>query len=134
MTTLMVLMAGFALGGDGKERILEETEQRLAIAGYWEGVLQDNHGKGKVSFKVKLEPERYRTDFWDVDCRWIDEGRGKCRAVNRSDKWIFYGIYKRESGQLIICYAHQGHDRPTRFQPERNQFLLILKPVNPLGK
>jgi hypothetical protein len=129
MTTLMVLMAGLAMGSDGTERNSAETEQRLGIWGYWEGIEQNVQNGEPNSLDVELAPGW----FSGLSCKWFDESGGKCRFIV-GDKWIFFGIYKRESGRLVICYVDNGHDRPTRFQPDGNKRLLILKPAKPPGK
>jgi hypothetical protein len=131
MTTVMVFMAGLALGSDGTERVSAETEQRLAISGNWEGVLKSWTGGKLKTWKLELGPDWMKVAR-KLTCRWIDEGQGKCRVIldGEHDR---YGIYKREAGQLVICYAYSG-DRPTSFHANPRQPLLILKPVHPPGK
>jgi hypothetical protein len=135
MTTLMVLMAGLVLNSDGTEGISTKAEQRLAIAGYWEGMVQFAIGETPNAelrtLQVRFDRGWY-VGAWGVDCKWTDEGRGRCRFTI-DGKQNGYGIYKRESGQLVICYVQVG-SRPTRFRAERDQVLLILKPASPPGK
>jgi hypothetical protein len=133
MTTLMVLMAGLTLGNDGTERISAETEQRLAIGGYWGGIAQSADTGVLETHQVRLEPDLLiwvgKLGEHATNGNWIDEGQGKCRFGRRS----CYGIFKRESGQLVICYGERG-ERPARFQADAHNYLLILKPVKPPKK
>jgi hypothetical protein len=131
MTTLMVLMAGLTLGSDGTEWISTETDQRLAIDGYWEGVDRDFVTRGPRTLGVRLEPGRtiwVSIGFENAwDCQWVDEGRGRCQFIYNAN--VRYGIYKRVQGQLIICYAAPGHSRPIAFFADEGYSLLILKPA-----
>jgi hypothetical protein len=132
MSALLVLMAGLALGSDGTDRTSTETEQRLAIDGYWGGIVQISSQNEMVTYKVKLEPGRTMLvilGLW-INQTWVDEGQGKCRLI-RDRKFIGYGIYKRERGQLVICCGDLGNGRPIAFQADETHNLFILKPTKP---
>jgi hypothetical protein len=139
MTTLMVLMAGLTLGSDVTERIPTETEQRLAIDGYWEGILQTVSNDKTSIYKVRLEPASLTRVYEDkcrmtYPCNWTDDGQGTCRLVFANGDSILYGIYKREGRQLTICYQNPGYGRPAKFRVDQAHNLLILKPAKPPKK
>jgi hypothetical protein len=72
---MMAMVAGMALASDGMERGLTETEQPLAIEGYWEGTEQMffDHPRagGLITLRVALEPGLI-TNVVEANCRWID--------------------------------------------------------------
>jgi hypothetical protein len=136
MTTWMVLMAGLALGSDGTEQISTETEQRFAFDGYWDGVQQgiDPMEDLPITCDVKFEPGWATLCGLRMNFKWVDQGRGKCRLILMNGSLIYHGLYKRASGQLVICYGHSGQGRPTAFEVNKTQNLLILNPVKPPKK
>jgi len=130
---MLALVAGIAVGSDGTEPISTETEQRLAIGGYWEGVAYSVDSGGMKTRNARVEPGLVIEDNgikWF--CRWSDEGRGRCQLIVDGVRSLPC-IYKREAGQLIICYGY-GNRRPTRFHADKTQILLILKPAKPPKK
>jgi hypothetical protein len=137
MTSMIVLMAGLAVGSDGTEQISTETGY-LAIEGCWEGIRQYPYRHQLESDKVRLEPGQIillrgnGTPKGTTPCKWIDEGRGKCQLILIDQ--VCHGIYKRERGQLVVCYGDIGHGRPTSFHPDETQTRLILKQTKPPGK
>jgi hypothetical protein len=135
---MMALVAGLAVGSDGTERISTETKS-LAIEGYWEGVKWyiDPFEDQPITCIVKFEPGWVIIDGLRINSKWLDEGRGKCRLI-QNGSLINHAIYKRETGQLVICCAIRG-DRPVRFQPRfdgnlSETILYILKPAKPPKK
>jgi len=62
MTALtLALVAGLAVGSDGRERISEETEQHFLGSGYWEGTLKVLDFLGLETGSIKLGPG---THYW----------------------------------------------------------------------
>lgn len=147
MTALMVaLVAGMVVGSDAVERISTETAERLAIDGCWEGTwngpVPSRHVSGYGLCNVRIKPGEISLKgdkflVWLGIDRWIDEGKGKCRIGNG-----WQGIYKRQGGRLIICFVNVDSDlpailqdpRPTIFQANERQVLLIIKPTKPPKK
>ena len=145
MSALMVLMAGLTVGSDETERILAETEQRLAIAGYWEGTGEGNLGtvaRRTVDVQVEsgflLYKPRGGAAWIELACQWVDEGNGKCRflvvnprtTIRRELEEWWDGIYKREAGCLTISLRKSNKGRqPLAVQSGDDHLLLILKRV-----
>jgi hypothetical protein len=142
---MRALVAGMALGSDGMERTLTETEQRLAIAGDWEGTWNGSipcrWAGTQRTCTVRLNPESMSLQGNGFTAgfslgTWIDEGKGYFR-IEFEHHLQWWGIYKREYGCLVICLVQVDSGlpliiqapRPTRFQPGKDQALLILKPA-----
>jgi hypothetical protein len=106
-----------------------KTEQRLAIEGYWEGVVKVGAIGEIHTYKVRLEPGRINLGGVETECAWIDEGRGMCQFVLFSNGLVGHGIYRREKGQLVICLGQIGIPRPTRIHMGPGYNIYTLKPA-----
>jgi hypothetical protein len=84
-----------------------------------------------VTAAVNYTPGMSSWNGIEWNCRWIDEGHGKCQMI--ADNYIAKGIYKREAGKLIICLP-SGGNRPTEFRATDANYLLFLHPAKPLKK
>jgi hypothetical protein len=136
MTALMIVfMAMMAAGNDGQERVLTETDQLLCLEGLWKETF---HSVGPGNDPAERDIIFNKTSRWGlsgaVDCRhgffWVDEGQGKILLFeNKTGTLHYHGIYKRETGRLVICFTSGKNPRPTVFQVAKNQSVSILKPT-----
>jgi len=82
MTALtLALVAGMAVGSDGTEKFSTETEEQLGINGYWEGNLRFEINNEVSTNCVKLENGVLIIGRIRNQCRWVDEGRGRCLQI-----------------------------------------------------
>jgi hypothetical protein len=130
ITLAMILTAGATIG-NGLEKVSGEVKQCLDLRGRWESAAIDSaDGPWMTSFEGG-ELMGYRKGELEFrwDCQIVDEGAGKFKMTYGSREYL--GIYRQESGRLVICYraAHLG--RPTKYKENSKDSLYILHDVKP---
>jgi hypothetical protein len=126
MSALVMALAAGMVMASGPERNLSETEQRLDVGGVWEGTWRQGP---LLMEKIRMEAGVVHVDLWKFPMEFSDEGRGWVRVKGQKGE-DFLGIYRWESEQLIIC-CRWSHGRPTIFDSENHQSIIILKRVKP---
>jgi len=121
-TLVLILFAGMAAGNDGHERVLMETDQSLCLEGLWK---ETCYSIGLANAPAERDIIFNKTSRGGlsgaVDCRhgffWVDEGQGKILLFeNKAGNLHYHGIYKRETGRLVICFTSAKNPRPTAFE------------------
>lgn len=143
---MLIVLLGPGVAIDSGDRVATEVcvtfcpNPGEVWEGTWEGLPNELYGHCKC--KAVLTCDRLSLSrekpFWadSYKVRWIDEGEGNCRLASyKVDATWFRGIYKLESGRLIICLCtSQKRGRPRSFQAGEEQALLILDRVRPSNR
>ena len=129
----MILMAAMAVPGNGPERVSGEVKltDALDLRGGWEGDWLDakNHRMSRVLIRSDRPSWITRGCGPSYPFVYHDDGRGKFQGELFGEKVL--GIFRQAGNRLTLCYREASKRRPTDFQEDGDQTLLILHRVKP---
>ena len=131
----MVLMAGMVVPGNGPKKVSGELTP-YPFAGTWQGIMQfegfADKEIGMTDGKLTVCP-----NLGDQPIAFsgpaIYQGRGQLRIhmIHVLGNGDCLGIHRQDGDRLIICLREPGKERPTSFNTDNHQALIILHRVKP---
>jgi hypothetical protein len=138
MTGVVLALAGLACGDGGPGTGAERALVAVSLDGDWEGTWDIGNGR---PYRVVMRGRRLRfagddNDVYRVTSRSVPDGgaEGWITMENhyRGVLVTGRGIYKAESGRLLICVTFWSSEpRPALFEITKNTILVTLRPAPP---